>query len=66
MRIILIGQAAFAQQVLDGLVERAHDVAAVYCPPDTPGGKPDALKTRALEIGVPVRQHRVLKGRPGE
>ena len=62
MRIILIGQAAFAQQVLDGLVERAHDVAAVYCPPDTPGGKPDALKTRALEIGVPVRQHRVLKG----
>ena len=62
MRIILIGQAAFAQQVLDGLVERAHAVAAVYCPPDTPGGKPDALKTRALEIGVPVRQHRVLKG----
>ena len=62
MRIILIGQAAFAQQVLDGLVERAHTIAAVYCPPDTPGGKPDALKTRALEIGVPVRQHRVLKG----
>jgi methionyl-tRNA formyltransferase len=62
MRIILIGQAAFAQQVLDGLVERAHDVAAVYCPPDAPGGKPDPLKTRALELAVPVRQHRVLKG----
>ena len=47
MRIILIGQAAFAEKVLDGLRERGHDVAAVYCPPDAPGGKPDPLKARA-------------------
>jgi methionyl-tRNA formyltransferase len=62
MRIVLIGQAAFAQEVLDGLLERRHDVAAVYCPPDAAGAKPDPLKTRALEAAIPVRQHRVLKG----
>lgn len=62
MRILLIGQAAFAQQVLDGLRQRGHEVAAVYCPPDAPGAKADPLKTRALELGLPVHQHATLKG----
>ncbi len=61
MRVILIGQAAFAQQVLDGLCERKHEVAAVYCPPDGPGDKLDPVKVRALELGLLVRQHRSLK-----
>jgi methionyl-tRNA formyltransferase len=61
MRIILIGQAAFAQRVLDGLRERGHDVAAVYCPPDAPGAKTDPLKGRSLELGIPVHQHATLK-----
>jgi len=60
MRIILIGQAAFAEKVLDGARERGHDVAAVYCPPDA-GGKTDPVKARALALGVPVRQHKSLK-----
>ena len=62
MRILLIGQAAFAQQVLDGLRGRGHEIAAVYCPPDAPGTKPDPLKSRALELTVPVHQHATLKG----
>ncbi len=62
MRIALIGQAAFAQQVLDGLLERKHDIAAVYCPPDGKGGRIDPLKERALEREIPVNQHRSLKG----
>src|SRR5260221_12865928 len=62
MRIPLIGQAAFAQQVLDGLQARSHTVSAVYCPPDAPGGRPDPLKARALTLGIPVHQHRTLKG----
>jgi len=62
MRIALIGQAAFAQRVLDGLRERGHEVATVYCPPDAPGAKPDPFKVRAAELGVPVHQHRSLKG----
>lgn len=61
MRIVLIGQAAFAEKVLDGLLERAHSIAAVYCPPDQPGARPDALKVRAEAIGIPVRQHRSMK-----
>ncbi|MGH7785807.1 MAG: methionyl-tRNA formyltransferase [Candidatus Binatia bacterium] len=62
MRIALIGQAAFAQRVLDGVRARGHEVAAVYCPPDTGGGKPDPVKVRALDLGIPVHQHRALKG----
>jgi methionyl-tRNA formyltransferase len=61
MRIILVGQAAFAEKVLDGLRNNGHDVAAVYCPPDVPGGKPDPVKARALALSVPVCQHASLK-----
>jgi methionyl-tRNA formyltransferase len=62
LRIILIGQAAFAEKVLDGLRERGHQIAAVYCPPDAPGGRPDPAKARAVSLGIPVRQHPKLKG----
>jgi methionyl-tRNA formyltransferase len=62
MRVILIGQAAFAEQVLEGLRERGHGVAAVVCPPDSPAGKVDPVKARAGTLGIPVRQHRSLKG----
>jgi methionyl-tRNA formyltransferase len=58
MRIVLFGQAAFAQQVLDGLRERGHDVAAVYCPP---AAKPDPLAARARELDLPVHEHVSLK-----
>jgi methionyl-tRNA formyltransferase len=61
MRIILVGQAAFAEKVLDGLRHNGHVVAAVYCPPDAAGGKPDPVKVRALASGVPVHQHASLK-----
>ena len=60
MRIILIGQAAFAEKVLDGLLARGHDVAAVYCPPDH-GARPDPVKARALAASLAVRQHKSLK-----
>ncbi|MBI4515784.1 MAG: methionyl-tRNA formyltransferase [Deltaproteobacteria bacterium] len=60
MRIILIGQAAFAEKVLDGVRKDGHQVAAVYCPPDT-GAKPDPVKARALALDIPVRQHQSLK-----
>ncbi|MEO8601280.1 MAG: methionyl-tRNA formyltransferase [bacterium] len=61
MRIVLFGQAAFAEKVLDGLVARGHDVVAVYCPPDA-GPKPDPLKGRAAALALPVHQHATLKG----
>jgi methionyl-tRNA formyltransferase len=61
MRIVLIGQAAFAEKVLDGARGRGHEVAAVHCPPDTPGGQPDPVKVRATALGIPVHQHASLK-----
>jgi methionyl-tRNA formyltransferase len=61
MRIILIGQAAFAEKVLDGLRANGHEVVAVYCPPDGLGGNLDPVKARALALGIPVQQHKSLK-----
>ena len=61
MKIVLIGQAAFAEKVLDGLRTNGHEVVAVYCPPDAPGGKLDPVKVRAQGLGIPVAQHRSLK-----
>ncbi len=55
LRIVLFGQAAFAERVLQGLIARGDDVAAVYCAPDA-GAKPDPLKTAALAAGIPCRQ----------
>ena len=60
MRILLVGQAAFAEEVLRGLIAAGDVVAAVVCPPDA-GPKPDPLKATALERGIPVHQFRSLK-----
>ena len=62
MRIILIGQATFAEKTLDKLVTQGEEVVAVFCPPDAPGGKFDPVKQRALQLGIPVHQHKILKG----
>lgn len=62
MRIVLIGQAAFAERVLDGLRAAGHDVAAAYCPPDQPGAKIDPFAARAQSLDIPLHQHRSLKG----
>lgn len=61
MRIILIGQAAFAEKVLDGLCLNGHEVVAVYCPPDAGGNRTDPVKARALALGIPVQQHKSMK-----
>jgi methionyl-tRNA formyltransferase len=61
LRIILIGQAAFAEKTLDKLVGKGEEILAVYCPPDPPSGKFDPVKQKAIELGVPVRQHKSFK-----
>jgi methionyl-tRNA formyltransferase len=61
MRIILVGQAAFAEKTLEKLVDKHEDIVAVYCPPDPPNGKFDPLKDKALQLGIPVRQHESLR-----
>ena len=61
MRIILIGQAAFASSSLDKLRDKGQDILAVFCPPDRVEGKFDPVKKRAGELGIPVYQHRSMK-----
>jgi methionyl-tRNA formyltransferase len=61
MRIILIGQAAFAEKTLEKLVGKGEEIVAVYCPLDPPSGKFDPVKTKALALGIPVRQHKTMK-----
>jgi methionyl-tRNA formyltransferase len=61
VRIILIGQAAFAEKSLEKLLDKGEEVVAVYCPPDAPGGKLDPVKQKALQLKIPVRQHKTLK-----
>jgi methionyl-tRNA formyltransferase len=60
VRVLLVGQAAFAEEVLRGLVAAGDTVAAVVCPPDA-GTKLDPVKATALERGIPVHQFRSLK-----
>ena len=61
MRIILVGQAAFAQKTLQRLREKGEEVVAVFCPPDAPGGKTDPARELAVALGIPVYQPRSYK-----
>ncbi|MBM3944047.1 MAG: methionyl-tRNA formyltransferase [SAR202 cluster bacterium] len=63
MRIVIIGQAAFGQSVLEALVKNGEEVAGVFCPPDREGRPHDPIKTAALEKGVPVLQFKRMRDR---
>jgi methionyl-tRNA formyltransferase len=62
LRIALIGQAAFAEKVLHELHVRGEEIVHVFAPPDSPGGRPDPLKSKALELGLPLSQPKSFKG----
>jgi methionyl-tRNA formyltransferase len=61
MRIILIGQAAFAAKVLESLLERNENIVAVYAPPDRPGGRTDPLKNTPISKSIDVFQPKTYK-----
>jgi len=61
LRIVLVGQAAFGEKTLERL-SRDHEIVAVYCPPDAPGGRLDPLKAKAQVMGVAVYQPKSMKG----
>ncbi len=56
MRIVVHGQQAFGQAVLERLLERGEEVVAVFCAPDQEGRPEDPLKTLARERGLAVHQ----------
>jgi methionyl-tRNA formyltransferase len=56
MRLALIGQQAFGRAALDAFREHGDSVAGVFVAPEKPGTKPDPLRARAEELGIPVFQ----------
>ena len=61
MRIAIVGQQDFGKAVLEAFLARGDQVAGVFCAPDKPGAKADALKTAAQEKGVKLFQFASLK-----
>jgi len=61
MKIAITGQQDFGKAVLEAFLARGDQVAGVFCAPEKPGGRPDALKVAAQEKGVQVFQFASLK-----
>jgi methionyl-tRNA formyltransferase len=61
MRVAIVGQQDFGKAVLEAFLARKDEVAGVFCAPERPGARPDALKSAAQEKGVPVFQFQSLK-----
>jgi methionyl-tRNA formyltransferase len=62
MKIAIVGQQDFGKAVLEAFLARKDEVAGVFCAPEKPGARPDALKVAAQEKGVSVFQFASLKG----
>jgi len=62
LRIILIGQAAFAEKALETLVSHGEEIVHVFAPPDPPSGRPDPLKAKAVELSLPLSQPASFRG----
>ena len=61
MKIAIVGQQDFGKAVLEAFRARGDEVAGVFCAPEKPGARPDALKTAAQDKGVRVFQFASLK-----
>jgi methionyl-tRNA formyltransferase len=62
MRLALIGQQAFGRAALDAFREHGDAIAGVFVAPEKPGTKPDPLRARAEELGIPVFQFQRYSG----
>ena len=61
MRIVVHGQQAFGQRVLEALLERGENVIAVYCAPEKEGQRLDPLKEAAMAHQLPIYQPRSFR-----
>ncbi|MDO9359405.1 MAG: methionyl-tRNA formyltransferase [Polaromonas sp.] len=61
MKIAFIGQQEFGKAVLDAFLARGDEIAGVFCVPEKPGAKPDALRVDAQSRHLPVFQFSSLK-----
>jgi len=56
MKIVLIGQQDFGKAALEAFLARGDEVVGVFCRPEKPGTKPDALRVEAQARGLQVFQ----------
>jgi methionyl-tRNA formyltransferase len=61
MRIAIIGQQDFGKAALEAFVARGDTVAGVFCAPEKPGARPDALRVAAEERRITLFQLPSLK-----
>ena len=61
MKIAFIGQQEFGKAALEAFLARGDEVAGVFCMPEKPGAKPDALREAAQALGLPVFQFASLR-----
>ncbi|MGE4242109.1 methionyl-tRNA formyltransferase [Ramlibacter sp.] len=66
MKIAFIGQQDFGRAVLEAFIARGDTVAGVFCKPEPPGAKPDALRAAAEKLGLPVFQFKSLRSPEAE
>ncbi len=66
MRIAIIGQQDFGKAALEAFVARGDQIAGVFCKPEKPGEKPDALRAAAEGLGLKVFQFASLKSAEAE
>ena len=65
MKIVLIGQQDFGKAALEAFLARGDEVVGVFCRPEKPGSKPDALRVEAQARGLQVFQLDTLTGDEG-
>ena len=61
MKLAIVGQQDFGKNVLDAFLARGDEVAGVFCAPEKPGARPDALRVAAEEKTIRVFQFASLK-----
>jgi len=66
MKIVIIGQQAFGKATLEAFLNRGDEVVAVFCKPEKPKEKPDALRLCAQVHDLPVFQFASLKSLEAE
>jgi methionyl-tRNA formyltransferase len=61
VRIAIIGQQEFGKAALEAFLARGDEVPGVFCMPEKPGARLDALREAAQERGLPVFQFSSLR-----
>jgi len=60
MRIVLIGQAAFGEKVLQALMKKGEEIVGIYAPPDIPT-KANPVRELAVQLSIPIFQPKEMR-----